>query len=373
VLLALLGIALATQVPSAPPTWSISPTATLVIEDDGTPPKQFVQVAGVGRLSNGSIAVADRATNDIRIFDARGRHVTTFGKTGDGPGEFRRLEWVTRSADTAWIWDSRHMRVTSIVLGNEPRTSGSVRITANSGRGSFTVSGRLADGRLVVTTNVSPSFDGPPGVHRLPGSTGIVAARGDGEVQWLGEFKSAAIFIHNPTGDVKNAAAGPVAFPPWLRSITNGDHIWIGDSGSDSLVVVRGRDLTRFVVRVPFERRAPNKALVEKVRALEEGLNPSPADKSFADAKYGPRLPSLMPSFESLQPGPQGEVWVQEYTGLRALPTQYVVLDPTGRLKGRVQLPAGSRVRDVGADYVLLVHEDADGVASIRLHQLQRR
>lgn len=372
-LLTLLGIALVAQGPATAPVWTLSPTPSLTIEDDGTPEKQFVQVSGVARLSNGSIAIANRGTNDIRIFDARGAHLTTFGRTGDGPGEFRRLDWVGRSGDTVWVYDSRHARVSSIFLGSDPKLLGSVRITATGRRESFTVTGRLTDGRFVVTTNVSPTFDGPPGVHRLPGSVGIVAATGDGDVRWLGNFRSAAIFVHNPTGDIKQAAVGPVAFPPWLRSTTNGGQIWIGDSGVDTLVVIRARDLTRFVVRVPFERRAPPRSLVEAVRSQEDGPNPSPAGKSFSDAKYGPRLPERMPSFESLQPGPQGEIWLQEYTGLRSLPTRYVVIDASGRVIGRVQLPGGSRVREVGMDYVLLLHEDTDGVESVRLHRLTRR
>jgi hypothetical protein len=372
-LLALLGLTLVAQAPSNVPTWTIGTAPSLTVEDDGTPEKQFVQVTGVARLSNGSIAVAGRATNDVRIFDSRGRHVATFGRNGDGPGEFRRLAWVGRLAVTGWIWDSRHQRVTSILLANEPKLLGSVRVTATGERGSFFVSGRLSDGRLVVTTSVSPTFDIPPGVHRVDGSTGVVKATGDGAVQWLGEFKSAAIFVHSPTGDVKQASVGPIAFPPWLRSTTSGGQIWIGDSGSDSLVVVRGRDLTRFVVRVPFDRRGPSRSLIAAVRAQEEGANRSSSNNSFTDVKYGSRLPELMPSFEGLQPGPDGEVWVQEYTGLRSLPTQYVVLDANGRPKGRVNMPNGSRIREAGTDYVLVVHEDADGVESIHLHRLTRR
>jgi hypothetical protein len=194
-LIALLGIAFAAQLQAGIPAWSVSPTPTLTVEDDGTPATQFVRVMGVARLSSGGIAIANRGTNDIRIFDARGRHVTTFGRTGDGPGEFRRIDWIGRSGDTAWFYDFGHQRISAVLLGAKPSLSGTTRVTATGKRESFSVTGRLADGRWVVTTNVSPTFEGPPGVHRLPGSTGIVARTGDGEVTWLGDFKSAAIFV----------------------------------------------------------------------------------------------------------------------------------------------------------------------------------
>jgi hypothetical protein len=236
------------------------------------------------------------------------------------------------------------------------------------------VNGRLRDGRFVVTTNVSPTFDGPPGVHRLPGSAGIIARTGDGEVDWLGDFRSAAIFVHNPTGDVRNAATGPIAFPPWLRSTTSGDQVWIGDSGGDSLVVVRSRDLSRFTVRIPFARRSPTRALIDAAREEEMTGNTTPLGKAFTDAKYSDKyLPRQLPSFESLMPGPAGEVWVQEYTGDRSYPTTYIILDANGRPRGRLAVPGGSRVRDAGRDYVVLVHADADGVESVRVHGLTRR
>lgn len=373
-MISLLGIAFAAQLQGGIPSWTLSPAPTLTIEDDGTPATQFVRIMGVARLSTGHIAVANRGTNDIRIFDARARHVVTFGRSGEGPGEFRRLEWIGRSGDTAWFYDSGLQRITAVLLGARPELSGTTRVTATGKRESFSVTGRLTDGRYVVTTNVSPTFDGPPGVHRLPGSTGIIARTGDGDVTWLGDFRSAAIFVHNPTGDFKNAAVGPIAFPPWLRSATGGGQIWIGDSGGDSLVVIRARDLSRFVVRVPFETRAPGKALVDAAREQEAAGNRSPEGKAFLDSKYSAKyLPQRLPSFESLLPGPQGELWIQEYTGNRALPTQYVVIDATGRPKGRVAVSGGSRVREVGLDYVILVHEDSDGVESVRLHRLDRR
>ena len=205
------------RIRGAAPRWDsiVDPESapTLKIEDDGTPANTVRAHHGRRRLSNDHIAVANRGTNDIRIFDARARHVVTFGRSGEGPGEFRRLEMIGRSGDTAWFYDSGLQRMTAVLLGAKPELSGTTRVTATGKRESFSVTGRLPDGRYVVTTNVSPTFDGPPGVHRLPGSTGIIARTGDGEVAWLGDFRSAAIFVHNPTGDFKQAGVGPIAFP----------------------------------------------------------------------------------------------------------------------------------------------------------------
>jgi len=134
---ALIGLAFAIQVQSGLPTWTLSPTPTLTIEDDGTPAKQFEVVTGVVRLASGHIAVANRGSNDVRIFDAGGRHVGTFGQTGAGPGEFRRIELVGRSGDTAWFYDSNLRRVTSLLLSAKPELLGTTLITATGKRESF--------------------------------------------------------------------------------------------------------------------------------------------------------------------------------------------------------------------------------------------
>ena len=49
------------------------------------------------------------------------------------------------------------------------------------------------------------------------------------------------------------------------------------------------------------------------------------------------------------------------------------VIDSTGRAKAQVSVPGGSRVREVGLDYVLLVHMNEDDVESVGLHTLTRR
>jgi hypothetical protein len=149
--------------------------------------------------------------------------------------------------------------------------------------------------------------------------------------------------------------------------------VWIGDSGGDSLVVVRGQDLSRFTVRLPFPGRAPSRELINAARDRELGGKPAPVG-SFSEAKWSPKyLPDRLPYFEGLTPGPQGEVWISAYAGERANPTSYIVIDANGLPRGRVNVPGGTRIRQAGFDYVILAHEDADGVETIRVHGLVRR
>ena len=42
-------------------------------------------------LSDGRIAIVNQGSDEIRIYDANGRFVNTFGRKGGGPGEFRNV------------------------------------------------------------------------------------------------------------------------------------------------------------------------------------------------------------------------------------------------------------------------------------------
>ena len=49
------------------------------------------QVTDATRLSDGRIVVANSGDGQLRVFDASGIHVATWGGQGEGPGEFGNL------------------------------------------------------------------------------------------------------------------------------------------------------------------------------------------------------------------------------------------------------------------------------------------
>jgi hypothetical protein len=75
-------------------------------------PAAFASVAAVAVGSDGSIYVAEgQGINTIKMFDERGRFVRSFGRAGDGPGEFRSISAMGWHQDTLWIADRPAMRV----------------------------------------------------------------------------------------------------------------------------------------------------------------------------------------------------------------------------------------------------------------------
>ena len=93
---------------SSDATCTIGDEPSVVIGDDETDERQwFSSIPRAGRLSDGSIVAADRATGEVRIYDETGGHLRSMGGMGEGPGEFDDPYelWVT-AGDTLWVGDA---------------------------------------------------------------------------------------------------------------------------------------------------------------------------------------------------------------------------------------------------------------------------
>jgi len=83
-------------------------------EEEG--PASFSSISGLAVAPDGRLFILERSTQDIRIFDASGRHVKTVGRTGSGPGEYRFANGILRAPDgTVWVHDPGNARLA--VLG----------------------------------------------------------------------------------------------------------------------------------------------------------------------------------------------------------------------------------------------------------------
>lgn len=356
-------------------TWTLSPQPVVSIGGEGTPATEFSQIGGIMRLSGGRVAIVNGATSEIRIFGPGGAHLKTFGRKGEGPGEFRGLTYAGHSGDTAFLYDYNLKRITIAHLGAEPRVVKTVSYAPVSSRGYSSADGRLSDGRWTVGTWISPTFDGPPGTYRMNTSVGIVSAEGTGVVNWVAESPSMAVFVHNPTGNKKDASVGVVGFSPNFMHTANGASIVYGDPATDSITIQTGDKRT--VVRLPLPKRPITKAMADAARDRELASFPSTTRdkvKDWTTARYDLKnMLEDLPTFSKLLAGVDGETWIEEYTGTPQEPTRYLVIGPTGDSRAWVSVPAGLRLKEIGRDYVAGVQFDADDVETVRVYSLNRR
>ena len=77
-----------------------------------TTPGDFAKPTGVAVDAEGNLYVCDTLNNRIEVFDAEGKFIRTFGKSGDGPGFFARPKGVAVDGDGhIWVADGQQDRV----------------------------------------------------------------------------------------------------------------------------------------------------------------------------------------------------------------------------------------------------------------------
>lgn len=88
--------------------WGLRELASIGSADG---PASFGRVRSVIADGDGNIYVADAQASEIRVFAPDGRHLRTFGRTGQGPGEFTDLYSIAWMGDTLAALDPRAGRI----------------------------------------------------------------------------------------------------------------------------------------------------------------------------------------------------------------------------------------------------------------------
>ena len=74
-------------------------------------PDEFGRVSAVALGPDGTVFVADDANSEIRVFGLDGAHLRTFGRDGEGPGEFRSLYSIAWFGDRLLTYDPHLGRI----------------------------------------------------------------------------------------------------------------------------------------------------------------------------------------------------------------------------------------------------------------------
>ena len=128
-----------------------------------------------------------------------------------------------------------------------------------------------------------------------------------------------------------------------------------------------------------------------KKEYIEESLRIfRPTGNDSVKAAYRARrdsmqTPQSLPAVQDMKLDARGNIWLELYTAPGATareyargrgidieqgPSRWVVLDPGGELLGSVMMPKNLQVFEIGADYVLGLWHDTDGIEHVRRHQI---
>ncbi len=325
---------------------------------------------GALTLSDGRIVVANTGSDELRVFDASGTHVATWGRRGEGPGEFVALTQVHR-----WRGDSllalysriRHLSVLDSE-GNVGRA-----FTLLRGESFFRVEAVLPVG-AILSSDLLPRGNRSGGLSRPDETYRVRDAEGDmlsllgslpgtewfsawsGSSGWSVEIPHAHRISTFAWGDLVAIAPNDTyeirvfGLDGTLRRIVRRDHELVASTEAHIDAEIEYR-----VARRPEEERA------ERRRELREDFQQIP-------------LPETFPAFAEATADLVGHLWVKEYEipGEGGAGPVWTVFDPEGRVLGFVETPGGLDIYEIGEDYILGLATDELGVEFIQVWALER-
>ena len=330
-------------------------------------------VTWVALAGNGTVAIGQAQDHLVRFFDAKGKSLGTFGRDGEGPGEFRRIDRAGWLADTLWVSDMSQPRFT--VIGPEHKLLRTVAFAvgmraserdSNESVQGFSSLALYANGDQ-LTMGILPALDDP----HLPSWAKTKANTGSRVV--LGRVTSAGILLR------------PVAYTPFdqcgldmsplsklcQRPIAeigpNGDRVVMAvaatsgaELGTFQVVVISQAGDTIFARRFPFKAEQIDAHVRDSLTALAAAGPRPPQMRGMVSERPSPRI---YPPLKRLVIGRDGTVWVELRVTGAGRP--YLVLDPKGNAIGMATLPANVTLMAANRTTIWATQRDADDVESV--------
>ena len=353
----------------------------------------FFRIADVTRLQDGRFLVANAGSGELKFFDPRGGFLRSFGRRGEGPGEFRNLKKVVE-------WESGGIAAFDVGLGRVTVLSGdgelerTYDVTRKLGEAGIStdIFGFLPNGNLVGLREVGGEgtevvygtserrliFKSPIVQPVLIDTAGraIPFGRPMPGDEVLSEVESSMV-----GGRIGLSGVGQVPFP-FLKSAmvaVRGDLIAVGQTSRALPIFLyssRGRTIAGFG-RAPVrtEDRRTQESWVDEwltdTAAPGERREWRQLYKAFISSTSAP---ATIPAFRSLFVQAGEKIWAEVYdpTVTEDASSRWDVFAPTGRLSDvwTAVLPPRFRPHEIGSDYVLGVWKDELGIEYVRVYDL---
>lgn len=342
--------------------WRIDPEPLVDLAESGSGESHlFHQVRGMTRLSDGTLAVADGGSDEIRLYTATGTFRTSAGGRGDGPGEFSRLIGLTRGRGDTLIALDHSDRIalfapdlTFVEYLALPHFSLAVH--------------PLDDGDLIVESEMmSLEILEGGGLVRVPTILWRVDPAEAG-VDSIGE--TAGEEQHVVVSGPRQGQTGTL-FGRRSHVATHSGHVYHGHAVSFEVEVLTSTGELVRILRVPT---FPLSLGPEAIRAERSALLGDDAPPWWQATVAEIPAPSTRPAYDGLFTDPSGAVWLRPFRGRSEQegPETWQVLADDGRWLGGVEFPEDFEVMQIETDVVLGVWRDELDVEHPRVLRLKR-
>jgi hypothetical protein len=348
------------------PDWKTAIRPTVIVGDGSTPEQELTRVGGAFRFTDGSIVVSNRKPLELRVYDQFGKFIKRVGRAGSGPGEFRDIgSMQSLPGDSILTFDRSQRRIS--IFGPDGTHIRSATLSPSSMTGTlglYSVLGAFTDGTFLAEGS-------GPGPAR---SEGIVtpAVRLARANAGLDSASAIGVFTGDDVLYERSANGGVRFWPPMFGRTTKyllaGRGFYLAHNARyeirryselgklESLIRVIGeshplseRDLDTVIDSIA-ERSAVNR---DVVRREISHYQTSPA--------YGPVLLDA-----------EGNIWAREYAAPGHDRPRWDVFGPDGGLLAIAETPRNAPVLSIGADYLIVLDRNVDGLERVLLYPLEK-
>lgn len=337
--------------------------------------EDLVPINWLAVSSDQRIAVAQGYDRAVRFFAEDGTPVGSFGREGEGPGEFTSVTRAGWLEDNLWVYDSRQRRFTII----SPELTLAGIVSAPDGA----TSAPEDQGRFPESSYIYPQA-----LYPDSGVQAVVMGGGDfAEVRVFGRVSSDGIItdmvaqvprvetsieIQNRSGIWNHPL--PFVIEPEHAVAADGSRIAVltvtiegADAGTYRVDMLDAAGDTLYSRRYGFRaveipRAVADSAIADRLSSIE---HPDLARAYHRDA----RVPPVYPPVRRLVIGRDGSLWIEKRRSQEGRP--YLVLDSRGEPIGRVLAPLNASIRVADLDDVWTVESDEYGVESVVRYRLE--
>lgn len=347
-----------------PPEWQLTQVVSIGPKSltEQETPDEFGGVSAAVLGPDGTVFVADGVNDEIRVFGLDGAHIRTFGRDGEGPGEFGSIYSIAWIGDRLLTLDPWLGRIGEFSAEGEwlgqRTTAGSItgpptfirffpvgpneafRFAFGSDRGWVGLDNRGDTGDTVAWASAPED---------LPGLTETIICEWDGGTGYYPHTVGAK-FVQHP-------ASGGVVYSAWGYFY----RIAVTEAGGDTLRVI--------------ERDLPTEPITdEDWTAGSAEFDESRKRFQFSDADCNPRSytrPERSSFIEEIFVAPDGKLWVEV---IRNAGNLWEFFDPEGRLLGSVPaVPHKERTVPVfQADHLVTIRQDDLDLDHVEVWRLER-
>ncbi len=380
------GVRIVESVPppeDSPLAWTLAPEPTVSIGVlEGDDPYLLDRVVDAMRAADGRIVVANQGTHELRVYDAEGIWLESWGGQGQGPGEFEGLiavePWPGDSI-AAWYGPQRGISVFD-AEGNFGRNVTLEPSRDDPGASFVQPIAVRTDGTILAGHN--PHVLDPVRVELRDAEGRVAGSLGEhaGHERHLVEEGPDRVVAYEP---VFGAKAVQLAWGDLVVHSLDNRYEIRAFAGDGTLArIVRWGDLPR-----PPTGEQINAWIEDRTCEVPWWVTPGEIEEYREERRREYRsvpVAEHLPAFGAAMVDRMGRLWVEDYRvpgdcgpgpGLGSL---WTVFGVDGRLLGRGRLPAspseGMRLFEIGADYVLVLARDPEfGVERVEMWEMESR